>query len=338
MIEEPPVLGRDHRMDQIWRQFVERDLVVVPDAAPPCLLAIAVEKGHREIGFLQPILGGFLKGRTGERERQHAEANCEGERFAGEFVENASPAGKMESVHERCKGGIIFARAFQASMERGIDKRIDGEQSPRDFPAKTRRSWPIKQGVLLHRMPGRTLRTLRRKRRFGNPVDVRQSHVSSLAAYRTPGTKFMPPPPPPVTPATPGSKARHYKSCGHVCAKSGITPVPFWKQKTLEELNSAEWESLCDGCGRCCLVKLENEESGKIYFTDIACKLLNSSTCRCADYAHRRRKVHDCIKLTPAKVRTLRLASAILRIPAGCRGARPCLVASARFRIANERA
>jgi uncharacterized protein len=81
--------------------------------------------------------------------------------------------------------------------------------------------------------------------------------------------------------------------------------VPFWKRKPLEALNTAEWESLCDGCGRCCLVKLEDEESGKIHFTDVACKLFNSSTCRCADYAHRRRRVHDCIKLTPAKVRTL---------------------------------
>ena len=80
---------------------------------------------------------------------------------------------------------------------------------------------------------------------------------------------------------------------------------PFWKQKSLEELNPAEWESLCDGCGRCCLVKLEDEESGKIHFTDVTCKLFNPNTCRCADYAHRRRRVHDCIKLTPDKVRTL---------------------------------
>ena len=81
--------------------------------------------------------------------------------------------------------------------------------------------------------------------------------------------------------------------------------APFWKRKQLEALNKAEWESLCDGCGRCCLVKLEDEESGKIHFTDVGCKLFNPSTCRCADYAHRRRRVHDCIKLTPAKVRTL---------------------------------
>ena len=82
--------------------------------------------------------------------------------------------------------------------------------------------------------------------------------------------------------------------------------VPFWKQKSLEELNPAEWESLCDGCGRCCLVKLEDEKTGKIHFTDVACKLFNAKTCRCTDYARRRRRVHDCIKLTPDEVRTLR--------------------------------
>jgi hypothetical protein len=80
---------------------------------------------------------------------------------------------------------------------------------------------------------------------------------------------------------------------------------PFWKQKPLEDLNPAEWESLCDGCGRCCLVKLEDEDSGEIHYTDIACKLFSEQTCACSDYARRRRKVHDCIKLTPATVRSL---------------------------------
>jgi uncharacterized protein len=94
------------------------------------------------------------------------------------------------------------------------------------------------------------------------------------------------------------------------CGESGsVTSKPtgpaFWKQKTLEELTPAEWESLCDGCGRCCLVKLEDEDSGTVLFTDIACKLFNSSSCRCSDYAHRLRKVRDCIRLTPAKVRAL---------------------------------
>jgi len=80
---------------------------------------------------------------------------------------------------------------------------------------------------------------------------------------------------------------------------------PFWKQKTLEELDPVEWESLCDGCGRCCLVKLEDEESEAVHFTDIACKLFDSSTCQCSQYAQRHKKVHDCIRLTPAKVRAL---------------------------------
>jgi uncharacterized protein len=91
-------------------------------------------------------------------------------------------------------------------------------------------------------------------------------------------------------------------------ANSKLTPVGahFWKHKTLEELNSAEWESLCDGCGRCCLVKLEDEDSGIVHFTDIGCKLFDSFSCRCMDYARRLRKVRDCIRLTPAKVLALR--------------------------------
>lgn len=80
---------------------------------------------------------------------------------------------------------------------------------------------------------------------------------------------------------------------------------PFWKEKSLEDLTPAEWESLCDGCGRCCLVKLEDADTGQIHFTDVACKLLDAGTCRCRDYAHRRRKVRDCIKLTPDAARTL---------------------------------
>jgi uncharacterized protein len=80
---------------------------------------------------------------------------------------------------------------------------------------------------------------------------------------------------------------------------------PFWRVKKLEEMSNAEWESLCDGCGRCCLVKLEDEDSGEIHFTDIGCKLLDAKACRCTDYARRRRRVKDCVKLTPEAVRSL---------------------------------
>jgi uncharacterized protein len=79
----------------------------------------------------------------------------------------------------------------------------------------------------------------------------------------------------------------------------------FWRTKTLEEMSNEEWESLCDGCGRCCLVKLENEDSGKIHYTNVACTLFDEKTCRCADYQNRQNKVADCVTLTPERVRHL---------------------------------
>jgi hypothetical protein len=79
----------------------------------------------------------------------------------------------------------------------------------------------------------------------------------------------------------------------------------FWKTKSLEEMTEAEWESLCDGCARCCLEKLEDEDTGQIYFTHIACRLLDAGLCACRDYAHRSEKVPDCVRLTPQNVRRL---------------------------------
>lgn len=72
----------------------------------------------------------------------------------------------------------------------------------------------------------------------------------------------------------------------------------FWKRKSLHEMTTAQWESLCDGCALCCLQKLEDEESGELYFTDVACKLLDVNTCRCRDYPARAKKVADCLVLS----------------------------------------
>ncbi len=76
-------------------------------------------------------------------------------------------------------------------------------------------------------------------------------------------------------------------------------PEAFWRDKSLEEMTDTEWESLCDGCGRCCLQKLEDIETAEIHFTAIACKLLNLQTCRCSDYTNRFQSVPDCTLVRP---------------------------------------
>ena len=91
----------------------------------------------------------------------------------------------------------------------------------------------------------------------------------------------------PVEPARPAEPAR----------KGRLRPE-FWARFELDELNAAEWEALCDGCGRCCLLKLENDETGEVRYTNVACRLLDPHSCRCTRYKRRKRMVPACITLT----------------------------------------
>ena len=81
---------------------------------------------------------------------------------------------------------------------------------------------------------------------------------------------------------------------------------PFWETKSLAEMTPREWESLCDGCGLCCLIRFEDEDTGEIIPTRVHCRLFDSESCACSNYADRKRHVPDCIKLTPQNVSTLK--------------------------------
>ena len=74
--------------------------------------------------------------------------------------------------------------------------------------------------------------------------------------------------------------------------------LPFWKSLRLAEMNPEQWESLCDGCAKCCLQKVEDEESGEVYFTNIVCRLLDLENCRCTRYSERSKLVPNCVALT----------------------------------------
>jgi len=75
--------------------------------------------------------------------------------------------------------------------------------------------------------------------------------------------------------------------------------MAFWREKSLEQMTRPEWESLCDGCGKCCLHKLEDDETGEIHYTDVACRFLDPETIKCGKYMTRQRYVGNCVVMTP---------------------------------------
>jgi uncharacterized cysteine cluster protein YcgN (CxxCxxCC family) len=84
-----------------------------------------------------------------------------------------------------------------------------------------------------------------------------------------------------------------------------IATARFWESKSLVGMTLVEWEALCDGCGKCCLHKLEDEDTGELFHTNVACRLLDLATGRCSRYSDRFRWAPDCVRLTPAEVRQI---------------------------------
>lgn len=76
----------------------------------------------------------------------------------------------------------------------------------------------------------------------------------------------------------------------------------FWQTKSLEQMTEEEWESLCDGCGKCCLHKLMDEDTDEVYYTNVACSLLDNQTCSCKDYPNRFASGEECTKLTRERI------------------------------------
>ena len=91
----------------------------------------------------------------------------------------------------------------------------------------------------------------------------------------------------------------------NLCRPHQKDPLPFWRDKSLQEMTAAQWESLCDGCGVCCLEKLEDAETGVVDYTAVACRHLDTTSCRCRVYDRRHELNADCIRMTAETLKSL---------------------------------
>ena len=139
MLVEAPVLGGEHRLDQVIGQLVERDRMAVLDAAAADLVAVAVEEGHRELGLLQPVLvGGLAERRAGERQHQHEAAEAHGGHFRQRLDDEPPPPSRdMEAVHDVAVALECLARQAEAAEQPEVEAGIEVEQGildPGDEP------------------------------------------------------------------------------------------------------------------------------------------------------------------------------------------------------------
>jgi hypothetical protein len=129
MLVEAPVLGRQHRLDQVVGKLFERDRIVVADAARADLVAVAVEEGDGELGFLEPVLvRGVAERRDRERQQHHEAAGAQRRPLGKDFDRDAPPASDVEPVHEGREALVVFPRPGPGAEHRRIDARIEVEQ------------------------------------------------------------------------------------------------------------------------------------------------------------------------------------------------------------------
>src|SRR5215207_9775639 len=133
----------------------------------------------------------------------------------------------------------------------------------------------------------------------GGSPDTTAARVAQVWQYQRQGSA---PHAPCRTPAIAANRHRMTATKPIRAPHDPAEELPFWKRKAMKDMTRAEWESLCDGCGRCCLNKLQEEGTDRTYYTDVGCKLLDGQSCRCTDYVNRSAKVKDCVTLTTRNI------------------------------------